>query len=508
MSRAACRAGLLVLLAFPAARAAGTPPAPAVRFPALRLAGGGIAAAHQSASGEASDAAAARRRAEILRSPYARLTDRRALRGGEVVLASDQDLAPATREALLRDLPPALAALFDRDGWARPFSARAPLVLEVVSGPAASAAGWDGREKDGSLRSPVAVVSASGRAAGAVLLDALHQVALLSARQAAPDEAAWAAEGVAEYLARRAAGLAGAPVPEDDVLLEEAGSLLVPPVLAAFLDALEAKLPKGAPDVREAWEAAGLPAGDDAEAFVRDVAGRAGARSLGDAIAVTVVSRMASAAARRGAPAASVPRRAWLLAPVSTAAPGPLGWRRASVRTEDERGGVEVALPEAGFRAGRAVLFYRGDAGDFDVLEVLPGETRFLPASGTSGVHVVLADGDGSDVALRLRRAPEYPAALSASGAEWRSGAVEVAWSTAQHRDLLAWVVERREETPGGEGPAALEALPAATESPDATAYLFVDREARAGARYRYRVLALTHDGLLSEAFETRVETR
>jgi hypothetical protein len=508
MPRVARRAGLLLLLGFSAARAGAAAPAPAARFPALRLAGGGIAAAHQSSSGDASDAAAARRRAEILRSPYARLTDRRTLRGGEVVLASDQDLGAATRDALVRDLPPALSALFDRDGWAKPFSARAPLVLEVVSGPAASAAGWDGREKDGSLRSPVAVVSASGRDAGAVLLDLLHQIALLSARQGAPDEAAWAAEGVAEYLARRAAGVAGAPVPEDDAFLGETGSLLVPPVLAAFLDAIEAKLPKGALDVRDAWEAAGLPAGDDAEAFLRDVAGRAGSPSLADALAGAVVSRLASAAARRGAPAGSVPRRAWLLAPVASAAPGPLGWQRASLRTEDERGGVEIALPESGFRAGRAVLFYRGDAGDFDALPVLPGETRFLPAAGTSAVHVVLADGDGSDLSLRLRRAPEYPAALSASGAEWRSGAVEIAWSTSQHRDLLAWVVERREETPDGEGVPSLEALPAAAESPDATAYLFVDREARGGARYRYRVLALTRDGLLSEAFEARVETR
>ena len=504
MLRDARAAALVLLAASPAAAA----PSAAVRFPAVRLAGGGSAASHQSASGDPSDAAAARRRAEILRSPYARPTDRRSLRGGEVVLASDADLAPATRDALLRDLPPALSALFDRDGWAKPFSARAPLVLDVVSGPAVSAAGWDGREKDGSLRSPVAIVSASSRDASAVLLDVLHQVALLSARQAAPDEAGWAAEGVAEFLARRAAGVAGLPVPEDDVLLEDAGSLVAAPVLAAFLDALEEKLPRAAADVREAWEAAGLSAGDDAEAFLRDLAARTGAASLPDALAATVTARVASAAARRGAPAATVARRAWLLAPVSAAGPAPLGWRRASLRTEDERGGVEIALPESGFRAGRVLLFYRGDSGDFDAVPVLPGETRFLPAAGTSGVHVVLADGDGSEVALRLRRAPEYPAALSASGAVWRSGAVEVGWSTAQHRDLLAWVVERREEAPEGDQLPVRETLPSASESPDATGYLYVDRDARPGSRYRYRVLALTTDGLLSEAFEARVETR
>jgi hypothetical protein len=352
-------------------------------------------------------------------------------------------------------------------------------------------------------------VSASGRQGAAVLLDALHQIALLSVRQAAPDEAAWAAEGVAEYLARRAVGVAGPPVPEDDPFLEDGGVLASPPVLAAFLDALEARLPKGAADVREAWEAAGLAPGDDAESFLRDLAARpAAAGSLADALTETVVSRLASASSLRGAPVAAIPRRVWLLGAAPSAGPLPLGWRRASLRTEDERGGVEIALPETGFRSARAVLFYRGDAGELDAMPVRPGETRLLPASATSGVHVVLADGDGSDVVFRLRRVPEYPATLVASSAEWRGGAVEVAWSTAQHRDLLAWVIERREETPEGEGPPVVETLPAATASPDVTGYLFVDREARAGARYRYRVLALTTDGFLAEAFEARVQAR
>jgi hypothetical protein len=352
-------------------------------------------------------------------------------------------------------------------------------------------------------------VSASGREEGAVLLDALHQVALLSVRQGAPDAAGWAAEGVAEYAARRAAGLAGPPVPEDDVFLDEAGSLQSPPILAAFLDAFEARLPKGTADVREAWETAGLASGDGAEPFLKDVAGRSGAPGgLADALAGTVVSRLASAASLRGAPPAAIARRSWLLGSAISASPAPLGWRRASLRTDEERGGVEIALPENGFRSARAVLFYRGDSGDFDAVPVAPGETRMLPAAGTAGLHVVLADGDGSDAAFRLRRVPEYPAALAASSAEWRGGAVEVAWSTAQHRDLLAWVVERREESPDGDGTPTVETLPAATDSPDATDYLFVDREARPGARYRYRVLALTTDGFLAEAFEARVQAR
>ena len=502
MALAARLAGLSLLLAVPATGAPGD-----ARFPAVRLAGGGVAAAHQSTSGDPSDAAAARRRAEIVRSPYPRLAERLPLRG-DAFLAFDSDLPLETRVALLRDVPPALSALFERDGWPRPFSARSPLVVGIVSGPGASAAGWEGRERDGALRGAIVSVSAAGRDARAVALDALHQVALLSVRQAASDEAAWAAEGVAEYLARRAAGLTGPAVPEDDVLLDEAGAATSPAVLAALLDAFEARLPRGAADVREAWEAAGLAPGDDAEMFLRDLATRAGAASLADLVAGTVAGRLASSAARRGAPAASIARRSWLLTPVTAPAPPPLGWRRVSIRTEDERGGLEMTLPDSGFSAARAVVFYRGEAGDFDVVSFALGETRFVPAAGTAGLHLVLADGDGGDVAVRVRRAPEYPVALASSGAEWRVGATEVAWSTSQHRDLLAWVVERREELPEGEGPPVRETLPAASASPDPTGYLYVDREAKPGARYRYRVLALTTDGLLSEAFEARVEAR
>ncbi|MGA7992614.1 MAG: hypothetical protein WCC53_14340, partial [Thermoanaerobaculia bacterium] len=222
----------------------------------------------------------------------------------------------------------------------------------------------------------------------------------------------------------------------------------------------------------------------------------------------TVVSRLASAASLLGAPRSSVPRRAWLLGAPPVPGAAPLGWRRVSLRTEDERGGVEVTLPETGLKSARVVLFYRGDAGDFDALSMGPGQTRVVPVSGTSGVHVVLADGDGSEATLRVRRVSEYPVALAASSARWRGGAVEVEWSTAQHRDLLAWVIERQEETPEGEGPALRETLPAAVASPDPTGYLFVDRVVEPGARYRYRVLALTTDGLLAEAFEARVQAR
>jgi hypothetical protein len=106
-----------------------------------------------------------------------------------------------------------------------------------------------------------------------------------------------------------------------------------------------------------------------------------------------------------------------------------------------------------------------------------------------------------------VRRVPDYPAALASSRAGWTSGGVEIAWETSRHEDLLGWVVERRDET---DGDAALErnTLPATKASESATGYFWLDRDAIPGHRYRYRVLALTEDGLLGEAFEASVAGR
>jgi hypothetical protein len=459
-----------------------------------------------SVSGEASDAAAARRRMEILRSPYARSAERRALRGGELLVSFDAGVPAPLRDELSRDLAAFVSALVDRDGWPRPLSARSPLLVLFTAGPGVTAAGWDGRDRNGTLRSPVILVASATRERGAALTDAADQVALLSLRQAAPLESSWAVEGVAAWLSRRDLGPDPSHPPVPDPLLDEAGALTTPGVLAAFLEALENRLPRGAVDVREAWEQAGERDGDDADAFLRDLAARTGSASLGARVAEVVASRLAAASTPRSdSPAVS--RRIWLAGDIVPAAPAPLGWRRVSLRTEDERAGLEIALPDAGAHAARLVLFYRGDGG-FDSLPIFPGATRVVPAAGTASVEVVLADGDGAGEApLHVRRVPDYPAALASSRAGWTSGGVEIAWETSRHEDLLGWVVERRDET---DGDAALErnSLPATRASESATGYFWLDRDAIPGHRYRYRVLALTEDGLLGEAFEASVAGR
>ena len=461
--------------------------------------------AHSSVPGEASDAAAARRRLEILRSPYARSAERHALRGGELLVSFDAGVPAPLRAELSRDLATFVSALVDRDRWPRPLSAQSPLLVLFTAGPGVTAAGWDGRDRNGTLRSPVVLVASATRNGRAALADATEQVALLSLRQAAPLESSWAVEGVAAWLSRRDL-VPGPSLPQlPDPFLDEAGTLTTPDVLAAFLEALESRLPRGAVDVREAWEQSG-ERGDDADAFLRDLAVRTGSPSLGARLAEVVGSHLAASTALRS-DLQAVSRRIWLAGDVVPSAPAPLGWRRVSLRTEDERAGLEIELPEASAHAARLLLFYRGD-GCFDSLPFPPGSARVVPAAGTASVEVVLADGDGaSEAPLRVSRVPDYPAALASSRAGWTSGGVEIAWETSWHEDLLGWVVERRDETEG-DGVLERNTLPATKASESATGYFWLDREAIPGHRYRYRVLALTEDGLLGEAFEASVAGR
>lgn len=481
-------------------------------------------AAAVGAPADSVEAAAARRRAEILRAPYARSAERRALRTGELVVSFDAGVPLELRDDLSRDLSAFVSALVDHDGWPRPFSPRSQLLVLFSAGPGVTGAGWDGRDQGGTLRSPVVIVAAT-RARGSALADAAAQVAMLSLRQGSPGEASWAVEGVAAWLARRTlsslASLAsvGAPASpaagsvassaEVDPLLGEAGALTQPAVLAAFLETLERRLPRGALDVREAWEAAAERGGESAESFLRDVASRSGAESLGARLAEIVAARLVAGPTNGAMPALA--RRAWLLGDLASPAPAPLGWRRVALRTEGERAGLEISVPEAAAHAARLLLFYR-DGGGFDSLAARPGQTRVVPGAGTSSIQIVLADGDGGPEApLRVRRVPDYPAALVSARAGRVKDGVEIAWETSRHRSLLGWVIERTDETePESSAPLELvrDTLPAARESESATGYFWLDRDAVPGRSYRYRILALTEEGLLGEAFEASVAGR
>ncbi|HEV8267872.1 MAG TPA: hypothetical protein VGR00_06555, partial [Thermoanaerobaculia bacterium] len=487
------------LVLFALARAASAAPEGVVVFPAQLLVDGSKVASHASGSGDPSDARAAERRLSIVRSPYRVALERREL-ARDMFLELEPGFTPEFKDQLFHGLSAAAAALFERDGWPRPASSRSPLRVIVTNrGRSVPSASGFAERRDGAFVDPVVGVEAGGRDSAAVLLDVVHQVALLSARQIGADEAAWSVEGLADYLARRVLGLSAAAVPANDPFLADEGTLRDPVVLASFLEAASRRAPKDGADVRAAWEEAGASRGDDAEAFVRAVASRADSEGL-PALLSDLVGRHVARAAER-----LREREGAVLDDRSATSPGSLSWRRLSFSAGDENGGLEIALPEdANLAAGRAVLLYRGGegAGGFDTLPLEPGKARVVPLSAAESVDLVLVDGAGGALTVRLRRVHGYPATLVAFAAEWKGEVVEVSWRTASHQNLLAFVLERVEETDsGGLASGTRQIVPTVESSEGGYAYVVADRDVVSGRRYRYRVLALTTDGLVGEMF-------
>lgn len=497
---------LAVLLAFVAPLALPSAAVSAGRD-ALLLADGSVVPAHAAVGGDLTDREAARRRAELLRSPFTQVADRRAVLGGEVVASFEPAVPPELRDAAVRALERTVREVLDRDGWTRPFSTASPLTLLLVyprpDVPVLVA--WDGREK-GRLARPVVAIGTSGRSAEAVAFDVARSVALLAVRQAAPDEAGWAVEGLAELLAEEALGLSAPPKPGASPFLAGHGSLVNPEAAALFLREAARLAPAGREGLRSAWEEVGALPGDDADAFFRAAARGAGEDGATGLLAALVAAAVADASASADA----APGRPLVPGEAALASPAPLGWSRVTFDRLEERGGLEVFVPETcAARGGRAVLVYRPFSGEADAIPLVPGTSRVLPLGGAGSLSLVLVDGsEAGDLAVRLRRVPGYPAAVASSSAEWSEGAVKLGWRTSSHQDLLAWVVSRfREDEEGGLVLEGREIVPTTDASEEGSGFLVVDREARSGTRYRYRVAALTRDGFLSEAFETAVET-
>jgi hypothetical protein len=477
-----------------------------VRLPAQALANGTLVPAHASISGDPSDASAAMRRQEILRSPYLQVSERKNVRGGEIVIGFQNAFPQELQDRFLRTVSSSVASLCDRDGWPRPFSSRMPLQIFVgrQRQEPIAASGWEGRDAEGFVH-PVVAINVSERDPEVGIFDAVRQVSLLSVRLIGSDKAGWAVEGMAEWLTRRLLGYQGEPSPENDALLEETGALSSPLAFAEYLELLERHLPHGAADVRAAWEEAGANRSEDAELFLRTLSQRVDPRGLAGFLADSITRKLSSPSADRWIASSAADWRTLQPGELDAGAPGPLGWRRVALRTSEERGGLEIGVPDGtGCSSARAVLFYRGNRSEFDALELVPGIPKTVPLSGTARVHLLLVDGaEPGELFVRLERVPDYPAALVTFAAEWRDDAVQLTWRTSSHRDLLAWVVVRSEEIDDQVVELGRELVPTADFSKGGFAYHVRDGEALVGHRYRYRILALTLDGMLSEAFET-----
>ncbi len=489
----------------------------AERFPEVVLRNGTVIPAHVSLSGDPSDLAAARRRQELAGSPYRQLGERRWLRRGEILAVFESSIARERRDRIADDVEAIASALFDRDAWPKPYSNLSPLQVLLVSkrsgDESVAVAGWEGRERSRGLFRPLIAVEVGDRGADAVRIDLAHQLALLTVRQSAPEEAGWVAEGMAEWLARRVFGLVDEPTPETDLLLAESGTLRDPATLALFLEHVSRSLDEGPAAIRSTWEEAGFARGDDAEAFVRELADRVDGKGLATVFADLLVSRLGAPRAELRLLGDTATRTGLPIGDVAIQAPGRLAFRRLSLRRLDEPGGLEIGLASTCGSSGRALLLYRGDRGRFDSVRLEPGVSEVLPLSGAELLSVILVDGAGdADQLLHVRRVVDYPAVLSSAATEIADGAVHVTWRTLRHRGLLAWVVSRTEV---GEPDMAasterererVDLVPTVEESESGMSYHLVDRDAAPGKSYRYRVSALTANGFLSEAARLSIQ--
>jgi hypothetical protein len=277
-----------------------------------------------------------------------------------------------------------------------------------------------------------------------------------------------------------------------------------PAVFAELLPFLVEHLPHGISELRSAWEESGSRRGDESEGLLRTLGTSADPRGIAGLLGDLLVRRLSRLGSDDPVPGG---RHQLPAGGFGVPAPPPLGWRRVAMRTTEEAGGVELVLPAPPrCAAGRALIAYRGEGDGFDAADLLPGESRRIPISGTSRLSLILVDGgEPGDLFVEMRRLPGYPAALSGFSAEWIGGAIRLSWRTERHRDLLAWVVSRVDETEDEPREPARGIVPTSESEEDPFAYQVDDTGIVEGHRYRYRVYALTTGGMLSEAFEAPV---
>lgn len=198
----------------------------------------------------------------------------------------------------------------------------------------------------------------------------------------------------------------------------------------------------------------------------------------------------------------------------------PLGAAHVAIAPELTRGGMALRF-EGGFGSQwEADLLLNFDSGIRHrlALSVSPEGRAALtvPAAGVTEalllVRLVSSD-DGatrrfSFTAHREERFPFDLVALDARLVQGGERGVLVTWETASEHDLVGFNVVRRTEG-GGSGHAINPVwIPALGNGSEPTTYRFLDRLARPGVSYTYRVQAITTSGLTSESDPVAVQSR
>ncbi len=506
-----CRLGRGVFLGFAVGVFLGMPAQGAVaRFPGVRTESSLSTLAipeWTSSGGDVSEAGAVRRRLDLGKSPYFANAERRSLGWGGADMAADGNVRSAVKDAVAKAFS-AIPAKLERAGLPSPFSESNHLLVLLSERRAGEAlpglVGWEGRAGTKLIR-PVIAVDSTGRTPESVAAEVQHLTFILALRRAAGsvDESrsdGWLVEGIAGALTLDVLGFSGSAASRHPALQADAGSPRTPSTAAAFLAFCISRLPAGSADLRAAWEENNAKGDARPEAFFGEIARRSGL-SLAALFAEALTEGTSIAGATdRGEP----------LADTVLVAPAALGFRRAAFRgSEEEQGGVELTL--SGDATAGAIVEYQGPGGEYDAAPVPADRPLLLPVSGVSRLSLVLVGGSATEEgapALRLSRIAGYPVSMGASSAAWADGAVQIAWRTRTHRDLLAFSVTRLSESRDGILTAeSRELVPTSEVSESGFAYHFVDREALPGHRYYYRVHAITSAGVLSEAFAAWVST-
>jgi hypothetical protein len=429
----------------------------------------------------------------------------RSILAGQVVLRS-VDLSEDEMTSLSRGIEPGIARMFADGGWKNPFSNLAPAQVWLSSDENESYSRvFVGSPVGGPAR---VEIGAAGQTIPAVVEEAVRCLAFVVLRGEAPEapepmvkalaRAISLSDGLTEPDAAEFAELGASPQSS----LADSGAEVV---AGLWLRDLGSTAPQSF--LHAAW----VRAIAGSSPSLNDFAGSF-AEATGDSAAAVLertLERVYSANHVDG-DLARLSDSDLAAGALNAAAPGRLAWRFYTY-TPDAPGGYSAAWPDDGADAF-AVLHYE-DALPEDLIEFRSGEHKILPLSGVSRIDwIVVGNGDpralAAPVSMSLSR--EYPfVGLSAAAALDPKDGARLEWSTASHRDIAGWVIFRHEVDESGRVvDSAPEWLPAETESPVSSAYVYVDPAARGDRFYRYDVWAVTDSGGLSRSFRATVHGR
>lgn len=431
------------------------------------------------------------------------------LLGGRVMVET-RGLTIPDAETVIAAVGERLADFWNSAPWPVPFSSDSPLrlVLTIDSGLPRSVVS-NGQWNGGALAGAIIEMNIAGRSVPEVTEEAVRDAALLVLHSMAPQADPSAAGAAARALALPSTWLAS-----DGEEIQEMGaapsSCLSNPrseiFAALWIDELAREA--GGDFIYDVWSGRAPQGGAALADFATQFEARTGmsasaalekvlARAYSRVDVFPDFARLTSDDLAAGSLDASLP--------------GPLSWRFYST-FPGSTGGENVSWPADG-ASGFAVFHYDGSLPD-DVVEFHAGDNLTLPLSGVARVDFVVTGDERSASPLAapavFTPVEGFPVTgLTASATTTPDEGVRLNWTTASHKDLLGWVIFRKEAGGAGQIIAApSQWLPAQENDPSSSAYIYVDPATTSGHYYQYDVWAVTASGALSHSFRATLRAR